>query len=171
MYYDLITAKVTPDITSFAKKFNFKPLSLLDLKGLTIIEGKDDATIRKALERSTTDILLNPQQGRGKDFMHSRNSGLNQVLCQLAHKNTIAIGITLEHCYDIKELGKIIQNIHFCRKYHVPILLFTFAENLYGLRNPLDLLSLCKTLGMTPAEATTALTGLGNILQKKNIKY
>ncbi len=171
MYFDVINCEKTTRLRDFAKRFGLTLFSLEELKSLKIVDGTDDATIRNALENKQTDILLNPHQGRPKDSFHSRNSGLNQVLCELARKNRVAIAFTLDRAYDPKELGKIMQNITFCRKFHIPLLFFSLAKTEYELRNPQDLLSFLRVLGMTPGEAKTSLSGLGEILRRKNIKY
>ena len=57
-----------------------------------IVLGGNDKQNRAAVENKNLDILLSPEIIRGRDFMHSRDSGLNQVLCTLAYKNNIAIG-------------------------------------------------------------------------------
>ena len=56
------------------------------------IIGGSDTVNRKAVENPKVDILISPERSRNKDFMKSRNSGLNQVLAKLAHKNKVAIG-------------------------------------------------------------------------------
>ena len=171
MYVDIISCKKTSKIEELAKKFNLSVFSLDQLKPLRIIEGKNDETIRRVLEYQQADILLDPHQGRTKDSMHYRNSGLNQVLCELARRNRIFIGISLEKSYEPKELGKIMQNIRLCKKYSVPILFFSLAKNEYGLRNPKDIISFCKVLGMTPGAANYAVAGLEDLLKRKNVKY
>ena len=47
---------------------------------MKVIFGGKDSVNRKAVENPSVDILMSPERGRNKDFMKSRNSGLNQVL-------------------------------------------------------------------------------------------
>ncbi len=128
---------------------------------LEIVEGGTDEKNRKAVENKSTDILLSPERNAQNDKMASRNSGLNQVLCKLAHDNKIAIGFSFTELLNSKEKSKVIgrwaQNIRLCRKYKVKIVLASFANNKWEMRSPKDLFSLALTLGMTGKEATEAL--------------
>ena len=58
------------------------------------VRGVNDEISRTALENRFVDILLLSEITDQKDFIHSRNSGLNQVLCKLAKKNNVAIGFS-----------------------------------------------------------------------------
>ena len=70
---------------------------------MKVIFGGKDSVNRKSVENKSVDILMSPEKGRYKDFMKSRNSGLNQVLCKLAHNNNVAIGFDLNYLLDSKE--------------------------------------------------------------------
>lgn len=133
----------------------------LSTKELHIIEPINDQIARTALESKQTDILLSPEKHVLKDFMHQRNSGLNHILCKLANKNNIAIGISfsdlLREKMLHKRLGRIMQNIKLCRKYKVKLVLASFAKNEYETRNPKDLITLAATLGMTASQIKEAL--------------
>lgn len=130
-------------------------------KDLRIVEGGSEEKNRKAVEDKSTDILLSPERNAQNDKMASRNSGLNQVLCKLAHDNKIAIGFSFAELLNSKERSKVIgrwaQNIRLCRKYKVKIVLASFANNKWERRSPKDLFSLALTLGMTGKEANEAL--------------
>ena len=106
-------------------------------------------------------ILLSPELYKEEDSLHQRNSGLNQVICKLANKNKVAIGINFNEILKLnnreKRLGKIIQNIKLCRKYKVRMVLATFATNQSELRSPVELMAFAQSLGMTPKEAKDAL--------------
>src|SRR3989344_7408011 len=94
-------------------------------KDLRIVEGGSEEKNRKAVEDKSTDILLSPERNAQNDKLSSRNSGLNQVLCKLAHDNKIAIGFSFSEILKSKErsvlIGRIMQNIKLCRKYKVRI--------------------------------------------------
>ena len=126
-----------------------------------IVEGGSEEKNRKAVEDKTTDILLSPERNAQNDKMTSRSSGLNQVLCKLAHDNKIAIGFSFSELLNSKEKSKIIgrwmQNIRLCRKYKVKMVLASFANNKWEMRLPKDLFSLGLTLGMTGKEADESL--------------
>ena len=102
------------------------------------------------------DILLDPHIGNRRDFMHHRDSGLNQVLCNLAKKNNVAIGFSFSVILNARNRGKLMgrmmQNIKLCRKYKIPIVIGTFARNKWELRNEADIQAFFKVLGMTGKE-------------------
>lgn len=147
MIYTLIKAKNGNDLIKEVNK----------AKGLIIVEGYSDSVNRIALENKNVNILLSPEKGRDRDFTHFRNSGLNQVLCNLAHKNGIAIGFDINEVLNAKDqanvLGRMMQNIRLCRKYKVKMLIFDFSNE----RTKEELRSFGIVLGMTPGEANQAV--------------
>ncbi|MBI2672841.1 hypothetical protein HYX19_01135 [Candidatus Woesearchaeota archaeon] len=120
------------------------------------------------------DILLSPEKGVKEDFLNARNSGLNQVLLGLAKKNHISIGINFNEILKsrgverAKLLGRIAQNIALCRKYHVEIVLGSFASDEFEMRAPKDLISFLITIGMHPKEAKEALIYSNEFLRIKD---
>jgi len=130
-------------------------------KQLVIVEG--GILNRFILEQKDADILVNPEKGIQKDFLHSRNSGLNQVLCKLARQNNVAIGFSFsEILHSEKEqraelFGRMMQNVRLCRKYNVRMVLGSFAKNEFELRSKDSLISFGIFLGMRPEEAKRAL--------------
>ena len=126
-----------------------------------IVIGGDDNKNRKAVENKNVDILLSPEKIRKDDFMHSRNSGLNQVLCKSAKKNNVAIGFNFRDVLKSKErwllLGKMMQNVALCRKYKVEMVVISGAENESELKSAMDLFSFAQAIGMTPGEAKRVL--------------
>ncbi len=148
------------DIVCFdGEKFNLGFSRVYSCKEFNIAYGKEDN--RKLLENKKLDILVSPEKTRKKDFIHHRNSGLNQVLCKLAKKNNIAIGISFNDILKSKEkdklIGRIMQNIRLCRKYKVKMVLASFATNKFEMRDARDLISLGVCFGMNPGEAKKAL--------------
>jgi ribonuclease P/MRP protein subunit RPP1 len=87
-----------------------------------IVKAQDSEFNRKILETPGVNILLSPEINNRKDKLKQRDSGLNEILCKLATKNKITIGINLEilKTLDKKEkaiiLSRIIQNIKLCKK-------------------------------------------------------
>ena len=130
-------------------------------KDLRIVEGGSEEKNRKAVEDKSTDILLSPERNAQNDKLSSRNSGLNQVLCKLAHDNKVAIGFSFSELLNSKERSKVIgrwvQNIRLCRKYKVKMVLASFSNSKWEMRSPKDLFSLALTLGMTGKEANESL--------------
>jgi len=180
--YDLTLIKTNKDeAIALAKKLGFSSIFFIDktsiLKNirdirhgrLNIVLGGDDELNRRILNNKNTTILLNPEPNI-KDSLKQVNSGLNQVLCELAYKNKIAIAFSLNRLENTNIIPKIKQNIRLCRKYKIKMLFFTLAETKYELRAAHDLLSLLRILGMTPLEAKCALTGINEIMNGKQYK-
>ncbi|MBT3323553.1 hypothetical protein HN681_04465 [archaeon] len=123
---------------------------------LIVIRGKNDDFNRKVLSSKHVDLLLDPHLGNRNDFMHHRNSGLNQVLCKLARDNNIAIGFSFSSVLRSKEKGKYIgrmmQNIRLCRKYKVRMVIGSFAESKNEIRGLNDIQAFFKVIGMTGKE-------------------
>jgi len=131
------------------------------LKKIVIAEG--GSLNRLMIEQKLIDILVNPEKGIERDFLHSRNSGLNQVLCRLAKQNKSVIGFSFSAFLNCEGevramlLGRMMQNVRLCRKYKVKIILGSFAKNEFELRNRDALLHFGIFLGMKPEEAKRAL--------------
>ena len=109
---------------------------------------------RYVIERQKPDMMFGLESLERKDSLHARNSGLNQVLCTLMSKNDISLGISFssllrcEHLLRATLLGRMMQNIILCQKYKVNIMLASFASDPLGMRNPKDLLSLARLIGI-----------------------
>ena len=114
---------------------------IMNKKGLVIVQGGDLEINRFVVENMKVDILLSPEKNSKKDLMFSRRSGLNQVLCKLAAKNDVAIGFDFSYLLNSsgKEqsiiLGRMKQNVKFCKKYGVKMIFSSFARDKYELRS------------------------------------
>jgi ribonuclease P/MRP protein subunit RPP1 len=161
VYVNLIEAKNPNELR---KKIN-------SANGLVVVNGSNDDLNRAALENRRTDILLGPENERERDFIHFRNSGLNQVLCKLANKNKIAIGFSFSDLMnsDTKELvlGRIMQNVFLCRKYKVKMVLGSFARKENEIKNEKELMSFGNIIGMNGKEVKE---GLNFKKKEKNIR-
>jgi ribonuclease P/MRP protein subunit RPP1 len=122
-----------------------------------IVVGGNEIINRKALENKNVQMLLNAEP-KEDNFMHSKNSGLNQVLAKLAKKDNISIGFSfnkiLSSNYEerIDLFGKIMQNIMICNKYKVKMYIVNFIKNEIDKRNINDLKDLGISLGMLPGK-------------------
>lgn len=125
-----------------------------------------------AFEDKRIDLVVSLERSSGRDFMHYRNSGLNQVLCKLAKRNNIAIGFNFNDILkDKPNMGRMIQNIRLCRKYKVRMVLASFASNVYEMRNPKDLMSFGISLGMTEKDAKDAVSvNIREVIKKSQDK-
>ena len=112
-----------------------------DSTGKIIIQGGELDINRFAVENKKIDILLSPEKNSRKDLMFSRRSGLNQVLCKLAAKNDVAIGFDFSYLLNssgkqrARILGRMKQNVKFCKKYGVKMIFSSFARTKYELRS------------------------------------
>lgn len=132
-------------------------------KGLSIVRaGKNN---RAYFEDKRVDCIFGLEMHNGKDFIHHRNSGLNQVLCKLASKNSIAIGFAFSPLLGLEPrmksavLGRMKQNAAFCRKYGLPFVLASFASRPYQMRSPIDMISFGSVLGFHPSDSRKAISG------------
>jgi len=119
---------------------------------------------RWAFEKSEADIIFGLEEAQKKDFMHHRASGLNQVLCKIAQQKGKMIALPFSTLLKAKGMlraqlmGKMMQNIRFCRKYKVNTILASFAQSPYQMRAVKDLMALGMVLGMHPKEADDAMS-------------
>ena len=135
-------------------------------KQADIILAKSDGNDRWVFEKSSADILFGLEEAQKKDFMHHRASGLNQVLCKIAHSKEKTIAFSFSSLLNSKGMlraqiiGKMAQNVKFCRKYKVKTIIASFAKSPYQMRSSQDLASFGEIIGMHPQEAKNALNWL-----------
>ncbi|MFH1511194.1 MAG: RNase P subunit p30 family protein [Candidatus Woesearchaeota archaeon] len=109
---------------------------------------------RSVIEKDRPDMIFGFENEDRIDGLHTRRSGLNQVLCSLLAKNKIVVGLSFKSLltasprYRVRLLGRFMQNVALCRKYNVEMCLASFATSPYGLRNPKDLDALSRILGI-----------------------
>ena len=119
--------------------------------GVVVYSSEDDDLNRRVSEKLKIDMLL-ISQGKRKDFMKQRNSGLNHVLAKIAKKNNIEIGINFDEIvssngFRLAEiLARIRQNIVLCNKAKVKMKFVVLEKK--NERNIYDLKSLGLVLGM-----------------------
>jgi len=88
---------------------------------LIIVQGRDIEFNRKILEMKKVNMLI-LQHKQGKDKLKQRDSGLNEVLCEIARKNNITLAIDFSEIInsDNKErakiIGRLIQNLKLMKK-------------------------------------------------------
>ena len=146
---------------SWVKQLGFH--EFLHYKNLHIILGWNEEKCLQILKRGKIDLLLCMETPGGKDPLHWRKSGLNHLLLTLARQHDTAVGFCLSNILEQKGvkrsqlLGRMMQNVRWCRTYKVRMVLCTFAQDIFGLRSASDLESFGRVIGMTPAEAKKAL--------------
>ncbi len=182
MYTDLILfdfENKTFGFSSFIKIEIIKAVSPLDLEKKInrskqkIVAAEGSELNRLILENKKVDILTGAEKSKKNDFMHYRNSGLNQVLCKLANKNNIAIAFSFNDVLIAKGterariMGRMMQNVRLCRKYNVKMIIASFAANKFELKNANDLMSFGNMIGMNPKEAKESLMNIELLMADK----
>ena len=144
MDFNVIKPKNANELNNLAKSNYFN-----------IVFGGNNDINRIALENKVVHMLLDAEPEEN-DFMHSRNSGLNQVLVKLAKQNNISIGFSFNKILDedkrVDLLGKIMQNVMLCNKYKVKMYIVNFIKDDLDERNKNDLKDLGIVLGMLPGK-------------------
>lgn len=112
---------------------------------------------RKILEKADFDIFLSPENNTTNTTIRNIDSGLNHVLCKIASKKGIKIGIDLRNLRNLENkkkamvLEKIIKNIKLCRKYKVQLAL-------NGIKEKSDASAFLLSLGASTEQVSKALT-------------
>lgn len=108
-------------------------------------------------------VVFELEQIEPYDGVHYRYSGLNQVLCKLAHDHNIILGISFSQLLRLPArkyatvLGRMIQNVTLARKFGMRIKLGSFARDPWEMRAARDMASFGALLGMHPSEVRKAL--------------
>ena len=111
----------------------------------SIVEGGILKINRTAVEMHDVDILSTPELGR-------KDSGIDHVLARLASTHRVAIEINLKNLLnkDGYERARTLiffrNNLKLAKKFDVPVVICTDAENKYQIKNPYDLRAFLNTL-------------------------
>src|SRR3989338_9561715 len=109
---DIVLMNKDKEIEDFARKLGFtKVFFKEDIKSLKILQTENYSEKRKVIERKQIKILLNPHLLSVKDSLHYRRSGLDHILCNVMHKNNVAMAFTLNSLNNYIEIGRLMQNI------------------------------------------------------------
>ena len=137
-----------------------KEVATLKQKGEKIIVlSRDDEFNRKILEKAKIDIFLINEEIETKDYSKQRNSGLNEVLAELAAKNKIKIGLDIDKIIkkdkkeQAKSLARLAQNILLCKKAGAELTIFSEK----GIKEKKALQALLLTLGSSTDSANKAV--------------
>jgi len=105
-----------------------KEIALLrDAGELVVVKAQNDEFNRKIFENKDVDVVFGLEMHNRKDYIKQRDSGFNEVLCKLAKKNGIKIGIDMKGIVKLgvvekaKVLARVRQNIKLCRRVGVEI--------------------------------------------------
>ena len=118
-----------------------------------LLVAKSSDNDRFLIESKKIRLIYGFEEVNKKDYLHQRASGLNQIICELAKKNNVAIGFAYSSLFNKNKpiastlIGRMIQNIQLCKKYKCNVVIASFAENPLHLRPPHDIKSLFSLLG------------------------
>lgn len=144
-------------------------------KQFDIFVGKVKKNLRPYLEKSPIDIFIGHEVHNRKDFIHHRNSGINQVLCKIAAQNKKIMCMSHQdmlkdinkNCKNSTLIGRLRQNIRLYRKYKIMTAFATFSKNPVNMRNPKDLISVLEILGLQSRDAKNCLFTIAKFLKEK----
>lgn len=166
MFADLVLMEKEEQIEKFTGSLGFNKIFFKeDFKKLKIEYGDTIDNNRRLIESRKIKILLNPHAKSTKDKLKERNTGLNQVILELAKKNKVMIALSLDQFSSPESLGRIISIIKLCRKYKIKICVFSLAKSKYEIKSVYDIISLLKISGMTPGEAKLALNNVLSLIE------
>jgi len=123
---------------------------------------------RHVFEKIRPTIVFNQEISTKRDKTHFRNSGLDDVVCRMAKRNRTAVGFSVSSMLTTRLprhvfLGRVMQNIRFCRRFGVKCFIASFATTPEQMRSPHELSSLAAVLGMSTAELKLGSRFLGTL--------
>lgn len=110
---------------------------LVDDKNINKIQNTDDYVFsrtpsRKLIESKKTYVLHDFEDQMKPDFIHHRNSGLNQVLCKIIKDKEKIIGISFSSVLNSRNpeiiVGRMRQNVKLAKKYGLKTIVASFAK-------------------------------------------
>jgi len=120
-------------------------------KFLALVQAGEEEFNRFVVEKTAADILFNLEYVHKKDHLHYRKSGLDEIICRIAARNGKIIAFSFSSLLETDKrglvMGRMMQNIRFCRKFKVKTFLSSFASEKEEMRSPFDLAKLAKVLG------------------------
>lgn len=155
----LIGAKIS---TKIPNEIQRKSRAALEYADLILVDGGDEDINRAASECWEVDILCHPEI-IGKDFMDQKNSGVDHIMARFMSERVIALEIDFSRILNSygmlrsQMMGRMRQNVMLARKYEVPIVITSNAEDRWSLRAPRELISMGLSLGMTGETAKKAV--------------
>ncbi len=141
--------------------------SILRAFDLVVATSQDVELIKEILSDKNVDLFMDIASSTGRDHTHYRRGNFNQVLAKMAKETgkTYAIDfneiLLAEGFKRALLLGRIMQNIDFCEKYQVPILISSFAGDEYALRSSDSLEAFARVLKVRKASS------VGEVLEGK----
>jgi len=128
------------------------------------------------IENTKVDFLINPQSSKKKskiDFIHHFNSGLNHILCRYAKEKEIDFIYTINNISNrsnLKEIGRINQNIKFNRKYKNKIYINFLIKNQNQIKTQIELNSIYSIFEISNEQKKQSFNILKEKIQKNKLK-
>ncbi|VVB90608.1 Ribonuclease P protein component 3 [uncultured archaeon] len=136
-----------------------------DIPDILIVEGVNEEIARAAVESERLDIMMQPVK-------------FNNVLGQIASDNSVAIGFNAGSIIRMrgeareKELRIMRTNLMYARKYGLRMVMTCQPSSPFDLRAPREMAALGSLFGMSPKEATDAMSKFPlEILHRKSPEY
>jgi len=113
---------------------NIKELRKQINQGKIVVEAGTEKINMFLVANKKVKVIFNFEKFSGRDYFNIRQSGLNQVLCKALKKNGIAVGFSFSEVLNkegferSKLLGKMEQNVRFCKKYKVKMVFDNFTD-------------------------------------------
>lgn len=106
-----------------------------------IVVVKCNDNVRQIIEKSPS-LIYGMEDHNNSDFIHHKNSGLNQVLAKLMATKKVSYAVNFNDLIKgdrVKLFSRIKFNIKLCKKYKVNIIIASFANNSYKMKGKKDM--------------------------------
>lgn len=157
IYVDIVKFHGKPFSLGFQKVLHIKEVNAID------VQGNEEAA-EKAFRNKKIEIVFGCESLKERDSFSSRGSVLTSALLQLAQRNKIAVGFSFNNLIKVKPdrraviLGRMIQNVAWCRKFNVKMVIASLAESPYSMRSVYEVIAFGQLLRMHPSEAQKAVS-------------
>ena len=153
--------KIREKIETLGRKIIIEIGFIVDQKNLkkasmksALLAVKSSDKDREFIESKKIRIIYGFEEFSRKDYIHQRASGLNQILCEIARQNNVAVGFSYSPLLNKPGqvipvlMGRMIQNINLCQKYKSKTIISSFSSEPFELRPQHDITSMFKIFGM-----------------------
>ncbi len=138
-----IVSKSSREISNLVKKYRNKV-------DVIIVEGGIIKINRTALEMHDVDILSSPELNR-------RDCGIDHILARLGSNHRVAIELNFKNLLNknyyerARVLWSFRRNLILAKKYNTPVVISSYAKNIYEIKSPKDLRSFLNTISTNPS--------------------
>lgn len=145
----------------------------LEYADIILVDGGNIGINRSASECWEIDILCHPEKTEEKDWMDYKNSGIDPIIAKFMSERFIAIEINFSEVLNSSGilrsqiLSRMRQNLVLAKKYNVPVVITSGAEDCLGLRAPMELISFGISLGMDENYAKNCVEKIPGLIIEK----